>query len=284
MFHFNWRVNTRGLTCCLLGRACAADLLPLTPLFSPSFVFNPEGNECITANAKHCGECIQAGAKCGWCKDPVCEGKLLLFQHIQTFVHLKWILISVLLLVGFPEAGRGGVDPLWRAAVSDKKGLPCGHDRKPKWGKEDPQEQTGNKSQKRGRESESARNHPDPTPETPPHPSIGWGNFQPIFSVALINRDHLLRRYLFWLNNNVFRGAPDIWPEVQTSRRLPDWPLLPDGPVVLNEGWSGECEEPGNQSDAGDVKDHFWLQHRWGLRTWWHRKVVITVLVFMSGC
>uniref|UniRef100_A0A671YQK4 Integrin beta n=1 Tax=Sparus aurata TaxID=8175 RepID=A0A671YQK4_SPAAU len=29
-----------------------------------------EGNECINANAKYCGECIQAGAKCGWCKDP----------------------------------------------------------------------------------------------------------------------------------------------------------------------------------------------------------------------
>ncbi|XP_038124907.1 integrin beta-1-like isoform X2 [Cyprinodon tularosa] len=29
-----------------------------------------EGNECITANAKYCGECIQAGAKCGWCTDP----------------------------------------------------------------------------------------------------------------------------------------------------------------------------------------------------------------------
>ncbi|XP_054478597.1 integrin beta-1a [Anoplopoma fimbria] len=29
-----------------------------------------EGNECINANAKFCGECIQAGAKCGWCKDP----------------------------------------------------------------------------------------------------------------------------------------------------------------------------------------------------------------------
>ncbi|CAI5673896.1 integrin beta-1a isoform X1 [Oreochromis niloticus] len=27
-----------------------------------------EGNECISANAKHCGECIQAGAKCGWCE------------------------------------------------------------------------------------------------------------------------------------------------------------------------------------------------------------------------
>ncbi|KAF6727973.1 Integrin beta-1 [Oryzias melastigma] len=29
-----------------------------------------EGNECINANAKHCGDCIQAGAKCGWCRDP----------------------------------------------------------------------------------------------------------------------------------------------------------------------------------------------------------------------
>uniref|UniRef100_A0A673C2V7 Integrin beta n=1 Tax=Sphaeramia orbicularis TaxID=375764 RepID=A0A673C2V7_9TELE len=29
-----------------------------------------EGNECISANAKYCGQCIQAGAKCGWCTDP----------------------------------------------------------------------------------------------------------------------------------------------------------------------------------------------------------------------
>uniref|UniRef100_A0A674A3E4 Integrin beta n=1 Tax=Salmo trutta TaxID=8032 RepID=A0A674A3E4_SALTR len=29
-----------------------------------------EGNECIKANAKSCGECIQVGAKCGWCTDP----------------------------------------------------------------------------------------------------------------------------------------------------------------------------------------------------------------------
>uniref|UniRef100_A0A8D0DCN8 Integrin beta n=1 Tax=Sander lucioperca TaxID=283035 RepID=A0A8D0DCN8_SANLU len=33
-------------------------------------VFCYKGNECINANAKYCGECIQAGAKCGWCKDP----------------------------------------------------------------------------------------------------------------------------------------------------------------------------------------------------------------------
>uniref|UniRef100_A0A668AVR1 Integrin beta n=1 Tax=Myripristis murdjan TaxID=586833 RepID=A0A668AVR1_9TELE len=33
-------------------------------------VFCYKGNECINANAKYCGECIQAGAKCGWCTDP----------------------------------------------------------------------------------------------------------------------------------------------------------------------------------------------------------------------
>uniref|UniRef100_A0A674ADI7 Integrin beta n=1 Tax=Salmo trutta TaxID=8032 RepID=A0A674ADI7_SALTR len=27
-------------------------------------------NECIKANAKSCGECIQVGVKCGWCMDP----------------------------------------------------------------------------------------------------------------------------------------------------------------------------------------------------------------------
>uniref|UniRef100_A0A3P8ZFA9 Integrin beta n=1 Tax=Esox lucius TaxID=8010 RepID=A0A3P8ZFA9_ESOLU len=39
--------------------------------FSTCF-FNsfPEGNECIKANVKSCGECIQVGAKCGWCTDP----------------------------------------------------------------------------------------------------------------------------------------------------------------------------------------------------------------------
>ncbi|XP_061094129.1 integrin beta-1-like isoform X1 [Conger conger] len=29
-----------------------------------------EGNDCIKANAKSCGECIQVGEKCGWCTDP----------------------------------------------------------------------------------------------------------------------------------------------------------------------------------------------------------------------
>ncbi|XP_064188435.1 integrin beta-1-like isoform X3 [Anguilla rostrata] len=30
-----------------------------------------EGNDCIKANARSCGECIQVGEKCGWCTDPV---------------------------------------------------------------------------------------------------------------------------------------------------------------------------------------------------------------------
>ncbi|KAI1901375.1 hypothetical protein AGOR_G00033750 [Albula goreensis] len=30
-----------------------------------------EGSDCIKANAKSCGECIQVGEKCGWCTDPV---------------------------------------------------------------------------------------------------------------------------------------------------------------------------------------------------------------------
>uniref|UniRef100_A0A8C7K1Y3 Integrin beta n=1 Tax=Oncorhynchus kisutch TaxID=8019 RepID=A0A8C7K1Y3_ONCKI len=38
--------------------------------FQPLFFHSiPEGNECIKANAKSCGECIQVGAKCGWCMD-----------------------------------------------------------------------------------------------------------------------------------------------------------------------------------------------------------------------
>ncbi|XP_030204517.1 integrin beta-1 isoform X1 [Gadus morhua] len=41
-----------GVFCCSISRA------------------QKEGNECINANAKYCGECIQAGAKCGWCRHP----------------------------------------------------------------------------------------------------------------------------------------------------------------------------------------------------------------------
>ncbi|XP_043922124.1 integrin beta-1 [Protopterus annectens] len=29
----------------------------------------PDGNECLAASAKSCGECIQAGPNCGWCTD-----------------------------------------------------------------------------------------------------------------------------------------------------------------------------------------------------------------------
>ncbi|XP_041102893.1 integrin beta-1-like isoform X2 [Polyodon spathula] len=29
-----------------------------------------DGNDCIKANAKSCGECIQVGANCGWCTEP----------------------------------------------------------------------------------------------------------------------------------------------------------------------------------------------------------------------
>ncbi|CAB1340775.1 unnamed protein product [Coregonus sp. 'balchen'] len=34
-----------------------------------------EGNECIKANAKSCGVCIQVGAKCGWCMEFLKQGE-----------------------------------------------------------------------------------------------------------------------------------------------------------------------------------------------------------------
>lgn len=56
---------------------------------SSLFVFHLEGNECINKNAKHCGECIQTGAKCGWCTDPVCNSELHLLQtNAQGFNHV----------------------------------------------------------------------------------------------------------------------------------------------------------------------------------------------------
>lgn len=64
------------------------------------------------------------------------------------------------------------------------------------------------------------------------------------------------------------RWAPVFQIEVQTSGRLSHWPVLLDGPVLFHEGRSGECQEPGNESDAGDVKDHLWLQDRWGFLFW----------------
>lgn len=38
---------------------------------STLLLFSAEGNECIKANAESCGDCIQVGAKCGWCTDTV---------------------------------------------------------------------------------------------------------------------------------------------------------------------------------------------------------------------
>lgn len=36
-----------------------------------SLFCSAEGNECIKASVLSCGECIQVGAKCGWCTDTV---------------------------------------------------------------------------------------------------------------------------------------------------------------------------------------------------------------------
>lgn len=70
--------------------------LPCHISASFNFVFSslyfPEVNECINANAKHCGECIQAGAKCGWCKDPVHELK----QSQNTNLLITFLVIDIL--------------------------------------------------------------------------------------------------------------------------------------------------------------------------------------------
>ncbi|KAF0028316.1 hypothetical protein F2P81_019403 [Scophthalmus maximus] len=59
-------------SCRLLELSMDLKLLLLSTLLGVICYSNAqkEGNECINANAKFCGECIQAGAKCGWCKDP----------------------------------------------------------------------------------------------------------------------------------------------------------------------------------------------------------------------
>lgn len=36
-----------------------------------------DGNECTKASAQSCGECIQAGEKCGWCTDVVSADKTI---------------------------------------------------------------------------------------------------------------------------------------------------------------------------------------------------------------
>lgn len=49
------------------------------------------GSDCIKANAKSCGECIQAGPNCGWCKKTVSVAKIFLwfgfFPWFQTLVN-----------------------------------------------------------------------------------------------------------------------------------------------------------------------------------------------------
>ena len=64
------------------------------------------------------------------------------------------------------------------------------------------------------------------------------------------------------------RWASNFQLKVQTSGRLSHRPVLLDRPVLLHEGRSGERQEPGNKSNAGDVKDHLWLQDRWGFSLW----------------
>uniref|UniRef100_A0A3Q4HBP2 Integrin beta n=1 Tax=Neolamprologus brichardi TaxID=32507 RepID=A0A3Q4HBP2_NEOBR len=59
-----------------------------------------EGNECISANAKHCGECIQAGAKCGWCEQEVrelkCSAVLTAAEAIFMFYVRGAVLVKLL--------------------------------------------------------------------------------------------------------------------------------------------------------------------------------------------
>lgn len=64
-----------GLTGLLILQRLRYTSPPSDSALSSLFVFHLEGNECISANAKHCGECIQAGAKCGWCEQEVRELK-----------------------------------------------------------------------------------------------------------------------------------------------------------------------------------------------------------------
>lgn len=65
-----------------------------------------EGNECIKANALSCGECIQVGAKCGWCTDPVssvqmpgsfCSLTLQTQIYAESHSHSCWLIRAVLI-------------------------------------------------------------------------------------------------------------------------------------------------------------------------------------------
>lgn len=42
------------------------------------FVVCADGNECTKASAQSCGECIQAGEKCGWCTDEVSSDEAII--------------------------------------------------------------------------------------------------------------------------------------------------------------------------------------------------------------
>lgn len=72
-----------------------------------------EGNECIKANALSCGECIQVGAKCGWCTDTVssvqmpcsffsltlhCWNKHIHYTHNHSRTDIQTSMIMTLLL------------------------------------------------------------------------------------------------------------------------------------------------------------------------------------------
>lgn len=175
---------------------------------------------------------------------------------------------SVLLFSELPETRWNCVNPMWRAAVSDKKRLWCFNDRKPQWWAEDPQGQSSNKSQKGSGETEAWGNHSDPAPENQAHPPVWWeyiSLYQRLFLqsfgfVVFICYSYTLEFFLTMVTS--CRSTSVFQLEVQTSRRLPHWSLLLDGPVLLHEGWSGERQEPGNQSDVRNVEDHLWLQDR----------------------
>lgn len=71
---------------------------PSDSALSSLFVFHLEGNECISANAKHCGECIQAGAKCGWCEQEVRELKwsaVFTAEEASLMFYLRLILFVI---------------------------------------------------------------------------------------------------------------------------------------------------------------------------------------------
>lgn len=59
----------------------------------------------------------------------------------------------------------------------------------------------------------------------------------------------------------LIRGATDIYIKIQESWRLSYWPLLPYGPVLLNERRFGECKKSWNRSDEWNEEDYVRLQN-----------------------